>query len=165
MVVRHFSVDVVIVNAGVGGTESDYGALRVRRDVLAQNPDLVVVDYAVNDGPEGISSFESLIRILLEAQLAVLPIMLSNGSGQGQQDAQVPVLKHYDVPIVSYRDPVTAMVATGATTWAMMSSDGVHPTDLGHQRAGEYLISYFVAAKRAFDAARAMPAALGGNAM
>ena len=37
------------VNAGIGATNSGYGALRVQRDVIAQQPDLVVVEYAVND--------------------------------------------------------------------------------------------------------------------
>ncbi|MCR5094061.1 MAG: SGNH/GDSL hydrolase family protein [Lachnospiraceae bacterium] len=38
-----------LVNAGVGGTGSLYGAIRMREDLLAHRPDLVVVDFSVND--------------------------------------------------------------------------------------------------------------------
>jgi acyl-CoA thioesterase-1 len=40
---------VRFVNAGIGGTNSLYGAMRVQRDVLSKKPDLVIVEYAVND--------------------------------------------------------------------------------------------------------------------
>ena len=37
------------VNSGVGGTGSHYGAMRVSTDVLSYSPDLVVIDFSVND--------------------------------------------------------------------------------------------------------------------
>jgi len=39
---------VNLVNAGIGATGSNYGALRARRDLLSQHPDLVIVEYAVS---------------------------------------------------------------------------------------------------------------------
>lgn len=38
------------INAAIGGTGSDLGVFRLRRDVLEANPDLVFVEFAVNDG-------------------------------------------------------------------------------------------------------------------
>ena len=40
---------VTNVNAAIGGTGSDLGAFRLKRDVLGHHPDLVFVEYAVND--------------------------------------------------------------------------------------------------------------------
>ncbi len=37
------------VNAGIGGTGSYYGAMRLDEDLLAYRPDLVVLDFSVND--------------------------------------------------------------------------------------------------------------------
>lgn len=37
------------VNAGIGGTGSDLGVFRLQKDVLSKNPDLVFVEFAVND--------------------------------------------------------------------------------------------------------------------
>ena len=44
-------------NAGIGGTTSTFGAFRVDRHVLQSAPDLVFVEYALNDegrSPENI---------------------------------------------------------------------------------------------------------------
>ncbi len=38
------------INAAIGGTGSDLGVFRLRQDVLAQKPDLLFVEFAVNDG-------------------------------------------------------------------------------------------------------------------
>jgi lysophospholipase L1-like esterase len=38
------------VNAAIGGTGSDLGVFRLGQDVLAHHPDLVFVEFAVNDG-------------------------------------------------------------------------------------------------------------------
>ncbi|NLE57719.1 MAG: SGNH/GDSL hydrolase family protein, partial [Planctomycetes bacterium] len=45
------------LNAGWSGTGSLVGAMRYARDVLAQNPDLVFIEFAVNDLPEDPVSF------------------------------------------------------------------------------------------------------------
>jgi lysophospholipase L1-like esterase len=45
---RYPRADVRLVNAGVGGTNSDYGRERLERDVLAHHPQLVVIEF-VND--------------------------------------------------------------------------------------------------------------------
>ena len=36
-------------NAGIGGTNSEFGVFRLQHDVLSQKPDLVFVEFAVND--------------------------------------------------------------------------------------------------------------------
>jgi hypothetical protein len=41
--------DVEHVNAGIGCTGSDIGVHRVRRHLLVHQPDIVVIEYAVND--------------------------------------------------------------------------------------------------------------------
>ena len=38
------------INAAIGGTGSDLGVFRLRRDVLEKKPDLMFVEFAVNDG-------------------------------------------------------------------------------------------------------------------
>ncbi len=41
--------NVVTINAGKGGTTSDFGAARFSEDVAQYNPDLVFIEFAVND--------------------------------------------------------------------------------------------------------------------
>ncbi len=54
------------VNAAIGGTGSDLGVFRFRQDVLEHQPDLVFVEFAVNDAgaaPERICrSMEGIVR-------------------------------------------------------------------------------------------------------
>ena len=38
------------INAAIGGTGSDLGVFRLRHDVLRHKPDLLFVEFAVNDG-------------------------------------------------------------------------------------------------------------------
>lgn len=47
------------INAAIGGTGSDLGVFRLGHDVLAQKPDLLFVEFAVNDGG---ASPEQIIR-------------------------------------------------------------------------------------------------------
>lgn len=42
--------NMVEINAAIGGTGSDLGVYRVRQDVLDHKPDLLFVEFAVNDG-------------------------------------------------------------------------------------------------------------------
>ena len=55
---------VKFVNAGIGATGSNYGALRAERDLLSHQPDFVVVEYAVNDGNAAAfaATLEGLLR-------------------------------------------------------------------------------------------------------
>ncbi len=54
------------IHAAIGGTGSDLGVFRMDKDVLSYKPDLVFVEFAVNDGnasPDSIrSAFEGIIR-------------------------------------------------------------------------------------------------------
>ena len=57
---------LIEINAAIGGTGSDLGVFRCQQDVLSHNPDLIFVEFAVNDGggePEAIwRSMEGIIR-------------------------------------------------------------------------------------------------------
>lgn len=45
-----------MVNAAIGATDSELGAYRLADHVLANKPDLLVVEYAINDGGRGMLS-------------------------------------------------------------------------------------------------------------
>jgi lysophospholipase L1-like esterase len=65
---------VTEVNAAIGGTGSDLGVFRLGHDVLAHRPDLVFVEFAVNDGgapPEQIyRCMEGIVRQIRRADPA-----------------------------------------------------------------------------------------------
>jgi lysophospholipase L1-like esterase len=137
-----------LVNAGISGTASDYGSLRAQRDVLSHNPDLVIVEFAVNDTSSQYSdTYEGLVRQLLDApnQPAVillfmmtyeLPIVESSLTAQPWQSV---IGANYDLPMVSYFDAISPALTNGSITLAQISSDGVHPTDLGNAYVAQFL--------------------------
>ncbi len=143
--------DVTFVNAGIGGSSSLYGVHRVEEDLLSKDPDLVIIEYGVNDNTsdEQLECYASLIRRVLahKSQPAVILLYVMNEGGTNSQSVQVPIGKHYDLPMISYRDAVWPEVSTknnlyGQYEWSDIAADWVHPTNKGHAIIAELLISY-----------------------
>lgn len=61
---------VTEINAGIGGTGSNSGYMRLETDVLDYNPDIVFLEYAVNDATnhEFTVYYEGIIRRLLRME-------------------------------------------------------------------------------------------------
>jgi lysophospholipase L1-like esterase len=139
-----------LVNAGISGTASDYGSMRLQRDVLSKNPDLVVVEFAVNDNvPNEFfgDTYEGVVRQLLDApshpavmllfmMTYELPVVESDVTAQPLQSS---IGTNYDVPMVSYYNAISTEMTNGNLTIAQLTADGVHPTDLGHAYAAQFL--------------------------
>lgn len=127
---------VTLINAGVSDTKSDYGALRLERDVLMQRPDLVFLDAAVNDDGSDAPTYDTMVRRILAARICLVPIMFGTGSFGGIEDVLVPICRYYDLPVVSYVDAARECVRSGAYTQAELTApDGIHPADAGHALA------------------------------
>jgi hypothetical protein len=116
---------VRFVNAGIGATGSDYGALRAKRDLLSHHPDFVVVEYAVNDPntQAAAESLEGLIRQVLREpnQPAVVLLFTMNQDGGNAQEWQSKVGRHYDLPMVSFRDALWPEIKARRTKWSETS--------------------------------------------
>jgi lysophospholipase L1-like esterase len=141
---------VTLVNAGIGGTNSFYGAMRVQDDVLSHQPDLVVLEYAVNDRADlpladrFAESYEGVVRQLLAADPAVAVIALSfmRQQGENAQKWQEMIGRYYGLPMISFRDAWWPEIKTGRVQWPSLYADEVHPKDEGHLLASDLLISY-----------------------
>jgi GDSL-like Lipase/Acylhydrolase family len=134
---------VGFVNAGIGATGSDYGALRVKRDLLSHHPDCVVVEYAVNDPntQTAAESLEGLIRQVLREpnQPAVILLFTMNQEGGNAQEWQSKVGRHYDLPMVSFRDALWPEIKEGQMKWSDVEADVVHPNDRGHEYCARFV--------------------------
>jgi lysophospholipase L1-like esterase len=137
---------VTFVNGGIGGTNSLYGAMRVQGDVLAKKPDLVIVEYAVNDNhpvPLFWLSYEGVLRQILREprQPAVVQLFFMQRKGENAQTNQEMLGRHYNLPMVSFRDAWWPEIHSGRTQWEELYADVVHPNDTGHLRAADLLIA------------------------
>jgi hypothetical protein len=142
---------VRMINAGIGATNSGYGALRVQRDVIAHQPDLVIVEYAVNDDT-GIAkldeSYEGVLRQLLNSSTnrAVVELFFMHKDGHNAQPEQTLLGRHYGLPMISFRDAVWPELESGGLKWETIYDDVVHPNDAGHDIASGLLRGFLDAA-------------------
>ena len=138
------------VNAGIGATNSGYGALRVQRDVIANQPDLVVVEYAVNDCTGIVKldeSYEGVLRQLLGSSTnrAVIELFFMHKDGKSAQSEQEALGRHYGLPMISFRDAVWPELQAGTMKWEAIYDDVVHPNNAGHDIASELLRGFLKA--------------------
>lgn len=129
-------------NAGIGATDSYLGVHRVAQDVLFKNPDLVVVEFSVNDcRSHNQESYESLLRRILKYKTkpAVVALCLTQFSQEGQcidySQYHKIIADHYNVSVISYGDVVGPRLENGTLQWNQLgpSDDFTHPNNAGHK--------------------------------
>ncbi len=140
---RFPTAKIKFINAGIGATGSDYGALRASRDLLSKQPDFVVVEYAVNDPntPAAAETLEGLVRQILKQpnQPAVMLLFTMNRTGGNAQEWHSKVGMHYGLPMVSFRDALWPEIQSGRRKWEEVEADQVHPNDRGHAYCATFI--------------------------
>lgn len=139
--------NVKYVNAGVSGTPSILGNLRVRKDVLDKDADIVFVEFAVNDGMEKLykDSYESLLRTILqqENEPAVMLLFTVTSTGHTCQPHMSELGEYYGLPMISVPDAIQPEIEAGRMTWADYSNDEAHPNMEGHKLVAEFISNWF----------------------
>ncbi len=140
-------ITVTGVNAGISGTPSLLGNLRLERDVLSAEPDIVFVEFAVNDGQEADykNAYESLVRTLLtqEKDIAVVLLFTVLDSGYTCQEHMSKIGANYDLPMISVHDSVYEEIEAGRMTWQDYSNDQSHPNAYGHKCITDFVDNYY----------------------
>jgi hypothetical protein len=134
------------INAAIGGTGSDLGVFRLRQDVLAHQPDLLFVEFAVNDGgapPDQIYRCMEGIGNMLDS--------LQEGNLPRSYVAMEKIAEHYRIPSLNLGLEVARLEKAGKLVFKgdkpkteeqkaalgdkiLFSPDAVHPyPDSGHQ--------------------------------
>lgn len=126
------------VNGGIGGTTSHYGGARAWKDVLCYRPDIVTVDFSVNDDANEFfeETYEGTLRRLLMAPSAPAVVVLNNvfyDTGKNAQDYHNRIADHYGIPHVSIKDTIFPDVESGKIVRTDITPDNLHPNDKGHR--------------------------------
>ena len=143
---RYITEDLTYVNAGIGGTESSFGAARFERDVLSKKPDVIFIEYAVNDDNERTwlpETFESLVRTALSADNSPAVVIVLCRGGEGKIPFMSSVAEKYGIPTVNVSAAVECGVSNGAITDGEFRPDGVHPSYRGHQIMSDMIEELF----------------------
>lgn len=137
-------------NAGISGTPSLLGVTRCQQDVLAHQPDIVFVEFAVNDGSDAQSRlfYESLVRKLVESEVepAVILLFTLTNEGYSAQTHMQQIGEHYSLGMVSVRDAIQPAIDQGQMQWNDYSADFAHPSTRGHAFIADLIGNYFDAA-------------------
>lgn len=155
--------NVHLVNAGVGGTPSTFGLMRYQRDVADRVqdddmlPDLVIVEFAVNDyqEPTGHRCYESLVKTILSQpnDPAVILLFSVFDGGFNLQSELRRIGDAYDLMMVSIKDGAYPHIGREWTKEEFFF-DQYHPTSLGHAVMADCVLAAIDAANAAETADR-----------
>ena len=148
-----------VVNAivtAIGGENAEHGAPRFARDVLALRPDVVTIDYALNDRRIGLVSAEKAWRAMIEAALAakVKVILLTPTADLHAKldDPKDPLNQHaeqirrlaaeYHVGLVDSLKLFREKIRAGTPLTNLMAQVN-HPNRAGHEIVAAELLQWF----------------------
>lgn len=154
---EHFTHAVInVAVTAIGGENSESGAKRFAADVLAQKPDLVTIDYSLNDRGIGLERAKAAwIQMIDEANKAGVKLILLTPTPDqsaklddpqdplNQQAEQVRNLaKTYHLGLVDSLEEFKKAIAAGASLPSLMSQVN-HPNQLGHELVATALSRWF----------------------
>lgn len=135
-------------DAAIGGVGSQLAAFRLERDVLAHKPDLVFLEYTINDDPypapdpDRLASYESLVRRMVQANIPVVQVMLPakkdvlpNPPARPLDPKHKEIGQAYGLPLADAVALAQSRVAEGKVTPDQLwdaAPDATHPGDAGY---------------------------------
>jgi lysophospholipase L1-like esterase len=135
-------------DAAIGGTGSALGMFRLERDVLAKNPDLVFLDFTINDNiyestPRSLASYEILLREMISRGIPVEIVTMGDKKVAGP-DFDISTLGTYHAHLklaeaygTGLGDTLPLLRKAGAEGAEKLNElypfDGIHPDDAGYR--------------------------------
>ena len=131
------------VNAGLSGTPSLLGLIRSDRDIFEAKPDVVFIEFAVNDAQDNQnkSAFESLVRKALTQEQEPVVVLLFSVTEDGYtcQSTMQLIGMNYELPMISVPNAIQPEFEAGRMTWKdWADKDSVKVLDFGsfHEENG-----------------------------
>ncbi|MBP3360071.1 MAG: hypothetical protein J6N52_04395 [Clostridia bacterium] len=142
---KHFK-NTKIVNAGWGGTGTDFGLYRVQKDICAFNPDIVFIEFACNDvvlnNHSSMKYLDSIIGIL--QSLPKLPyiclIYTTDNVYHTRINEHNVVAKHYGIPAINICEHIRELVDAKKISFEEIFGDAIHPNNYGYEIYSRFII-------------------------
>ena len=143
--------NVELINAGVGGTASPFGYMRYGREIVGRvspedpdgYPDLVIVEYSVNDWqePTGHRCYESMVKEILQQpnHPAVILLFAVFKNGWNLQEELRKIGDRYDLMMVSIRDGIYPRIGKEIPADDFFF-DEYHPKSAGHRMMADCIM-------------------------
>lgn len=141
---------------GIGGENSEAGAKRFEHDVLALHPDVVTIDYALNDRAIGLqraeAAWRSMITQALQQHIKVILLTPTPDLTAKLQDPKDPLNQHaqqirclaneYGVALADSLARFKDYAASGGQLPDLMAQSN-HPNRKGHELVLAELLRWF----------------------
>jgi acyl-CoA thioesterase I len=150
----HAVINVIVT--AIGGEDSESGAARFRDDVLKHHPDVVTLDYGLNDRNIGLArARKSWRRMIEEAQAQNVKVILLTPTVDLKarlDDPDDPLYQHAEQIRNLARQYQTGLVdslaafqnfADSGGKLADLMSQSNHPNAAGHKLVAEQLLEWF----------------------
>lgn len=140
---RYTEERILSINAGVGGTDSSFGAHRLQDHVFSHGEiDLLFVEFSVNDGDDRTEStrgMEGIVRqcrsISPQTDICFVYAAADKNLSEGLPfniSVHEEVANHYGIPSINLAEKIRQREYTGEGSWAELANDRTHPNDAGH---------------------------------
>jgi acyl-CoA thioesterase I len=150
----HAVINVIVT--AIGGETAEKGAARFTRDVLPHRPDIITIDYSLNDRGDGLvrarSAWSAMIEQAHAAQIPVLLLTPTPDQAASLTDPTDPLVQHaaqmralaieYGVGLVDSLTTFHEQVEAGVELASLMSS-GNHPNRAGHELVAAEIMKWF----------------------
>ena len=150
----HAVINVIV--SAVGGENSEQGAARFKRDVLPLKPDVVTIDYGLNDRGIGLESsrraWTKLIELALAYKIKVVLVTPTADSREDTLDLSAPLNQHakqirelavaYQVGLADSTKRFQEHLYAGGKLSDIMAQVN-HPNRRGHELVARELLNWF----------------------
>ena len=148
---KYPSADFQLINQGIPGDTAVDGLYRTERDVIRYNPDLVLIQFALNDAFTGCSEerYEKGIRGIVEKIRSdtdseiLLITSVSLGTRREEElvygfyQRLVDVSETEGVPVALVHEYWKRRISEGIDFNTLVQADQVHPTEAGYRLMAE----------------------------
>jgi lysophospholipase L1-like esterase len=143
-----------VIVSGIGGENSEAGAERFEKDVLNHKPDIITIDYVLNDHGIGLErarkAWASMIEKALEKKIKVILLTPSGriaapelGCRIEQHAEQVKTLaEEYGIALVDSYGAFKSYCASGGELSDLLSWVN-HPNRKGHELVADRIMQWF----------------------
>lgn len=135
-----------IVNAGIGGTPSSLGSARIEGDVGRHNPDVVFVEFSVNDKNVADDQVRESMELIVTRLMAlpkvpkIIFLYTTTYRFEGKKEIHQQVADRYGIPSIDLEQYLREQGYTTQTEMLEILPDGVHPNDAGYALYAEKII-------------------------
>lgn len=145
---KYPEAEITPIQAAIGGTGSKLGIFRMERDLLSKKPDLVFIEFSVNDGmgnyDEIMADSETIVRKIYAANpyaeivyVHTTTKSISDRIAAGEEyiarSAHSAVMHRYGIAQIDVGEILRNKVMESGGDWKQFTVDTVHPNDAGYR--------------------------------